>query len=1012
MNAKWKRLVTAILMMALLLGPIVSMQTPARAADGEDDNTFIVGFDAEFPPYGYKDDNGEYVGFDLDLAQEVCDRNGWTLKKQPIEWNSKDMELNSGSISCIWNGFTMNGREDDYTWTKPYVDNSQVVVVRKDSGITQLNDLAGKVVAVQADSSALAALTGEDASEENKTLCATFKDLQQVGDYNSAFMNLESGAVNAICMDIGVANYEIESRGDKFMMLEDRLSSEEYGIGFKKGNTELRDKVQATLLDMLADGTFDEIAEKWGLEGSICLTADDEVQEETTADDNTFIVGFDAEFPPYGYKNDDGEYVGFDLDLAQEVCDRNGWILKKQPIEWNSKDMELNSGSISCIWNGFTMNGREDAYTWTTPYVDNSQVVVVRKDSGITQLSDLSGKVVAVQADSSALAALTGEDASEENLALAETFKDLQQVGDYNSAFMNLESGAVNAICMDIGVANYEIESRGDKFMMLEDRLSSEEYGIGFKKGNTELRDKVQATLLDMLADGTFDEIAEKWGLEGSICLTADDEVQEETTADDNTFIVGFDAEFPPYGYKNDDGEYVGFDLDLAQEVCDRNGWILKKQPIEWNSKDMELNSGSISCIWNGFTMNGREDAYTWTTPYVDNSQVVVVRKDSGITQLSDLSGKVVAVQADSSALAALTGEDASEENLALAETFKDLQQVGDYNSAFMNLESGAVNAICMDIGVANYEIASRGDKFVMLEDRLSSEEYGIGFKLGNTELRDKVQATLLDMLADGTFEEIAEKWGLEESICLSPDDQVQDGNVAATATDSTSTGKKNISFWDKFCSITKQLAEGLLASLVIFFLTLLFSLPLGLLVAAGRMCKIAPIRWLVKFYISIARGTPLMLQLLVVFYGPYYLFGATLTTSYRFQAVIIGFALNYAAYFAEIYRSGIQAVPQGQHEAAKILGYSKIQTFFKIVFPQMAKNILPSVTNEVITLVKDTSLAFAISYTEMFTLAKQVAAAQTTIMPLFIAGVFYYIFNFVVAFVMEKIEKRMNYYR
>ena len=729
-------------------------------------------------------------------------------------------------------------------------------------------------------------------------------------------------------------------------------------------------------------------------------------------DDNTFIVGFDAEFPPYGYKDDNGEYVGFDLDLAQEVCDRNGWTLKKQPIEWNSKDMELNSGSISCIWNGFTMNGREDDYTWTKPYVDNSQVVVVRKDSGITQLSDLSGKVVAVQADSSALAALTGEDASEENKALCETFKDLQQVGDYNSAFMNLESGAVNAICMDIGVANYEIESRGDKFMMLEDRLSSEEYGIGFKKGNTELRDKVQATLLDMLADGTFDEIAEKWGLEESICLTADDEVQEETTADDNTFVVGFDAEFPPYGYKNDDGEYVGFDLDLAQEICDRNGWILKKQPIEWNSKDMELNSGSISCIWNGFTMNGREDAYTWTTPYVDNSQVVVVRKDSGITQLTDLSGKVVAVQADSSALAALTGEDASEENKALAETFKELQQVGDYNSAFMNLESGAVNAICMDIGVANYEIASRGDKFVMLEDRLSSEEYGIGFKLGNTELRDKVQATLLDMLADGTFEEIAEKWGLEESICLSPDDQVQDGNVAATATDSTSIGKKNTSFWDKFCSITKQLAEGLLASLVIFFLTLLFSLPLGLLVAAGRMCKIAPIRWLVKFYISIPRGTPLMLQLLVVFYGPYYLFGATLTKSYRFQAVIIGFALNYAAYFAEIYRSGIQAVPQGQHEAAKILGYSKIQTFFKIVFPQMAKNILPSVTNEVITLVKDTSLAFAISYTEMFTLAKQVAAAQTTIMPLFIAGVFYYIFNFVVAFVMEKIEKRMNYYR
>lgn len=474
----------------------------------------------------------------------------------------------------------------------------------------------------------------------------------------------------------------------------------------------------------------------------------------------------------------------------------------------------------------------------------------------------------------------------------------------------------------------------------------------------------------------------------------------------DTEFAVGFDAEFPPYGYKDDNGEYVGFDLDLAQEVCNRNGWTLKKQPIEWNSKDMELNSGSIDCIWNGFTMNGRESEYTWTTPYVDNSQVVIVRSDSGIQTLADLAGKVVAVQADSSALAALTGEEASEENVALAKSFQDLQQVGDYNSAFMNLDSGAVDAIAMDIGVANYEIKSRGsDNFMMLEERLSSEKYAVGFKLGNKELRDTVQATLLEMLADGTFEQIAMEWGLEDSVCLSADDRVIDEEVVKK--------KKDIKdFFSDLWIVVKQLVAGLGASLLIFVLTLLLALPLGLLVAAGRMCKIAPIRWLVKFYISIARGTPLMLQLLVVFYGPYYLFGMRLTANYRFQAVIIGFVLNYAAYFAEIYRSGIQAIPVGQHEAAKILGYSKGQTFSKIVFPQMAKNILPSVTNEVITLVKDTSLAFAISYTEMFTLAKQVAAAQTTVMPLFVAGVFYYIFNFVVAFVMEKIEKRMNYYR
>lgn len=478
-----------------------------------------------------------------------------------------------------------------------------------------------------------------------------------------------------------------------------------------------------------------------------------------------------------------------------------------------------------------------------------------------------------------------------------------------------------------------------------------------------------------------------------SICFASED---------DNTFTVGFDAEFPPYGYKDDNGEYVGFDLDLAEEVCLRNGWTLKKQPIEWVSKDMELNSGSIDCIWNGFTMNSRENSYTWSTPYVDNSQVVIVRSDSGISELSALAGKIVAVQSDSSALAALTSEDATEENIALCNSFADLQQVGDYNSAFLNLESGAVDAICMDIGVANYEIASRGNKFIMLNERLATEEYGIGFRLGNTELRDKVQATMLEMLADGTFNEIAEKWGLADSVCLSADDIVID----------TIEEKEGESFGGKLLNISLQLLKGLGASLLIFFLTLLFSMPLGLLLCLGRMSRIAPLRGLIKLYISIMRGTPLMLQLLVVFFGPYYLLKMPLTADYRFYAVIIGFSLNYAAYFCEIYRSGIQAVPKGQYEACTVLGYSKPQTFFRIIFPQMVKNIIPSVTNEVITLVKDTSLAFALSYTEMFTLAKQISATQTTIMPLFIAGVFYYIFNFIVAFVMEQIEKKLSYYR
>ena len=208
------------------------------------------------------------------------------------------------------------------------------------------------------------------------------------------------------------------------------------------------------------------------------------------------------------------------------------------------------------------------------------------------------------------------------------------------------------------------------------------------------------------------------------------------------------------------------------------------------------------------------------------------------------------------------------------------------------------------------------------------------------------------------------------------------------------------------------QLAKGMLVSIEIFALTQLFSLPLGLVIAFGRMAKNVVVRSVTKAYISIMRGTPLMLQLFVIYFGPSILFKVKIGPGYRFVAVIIAFSINYAAYFAEIYRSGIESMPVGQYEAAKVLGYGKGQTFFKIILPQVIKRILPAVTNEIITLVKDTSLAFAIAQVEMFTIAKQIAAKEATIMPLMIAGVFYYIFNLLVAFVMEKIEKAYAYYK
>ena len=242
----------------------------ASAAGSTARTTFTVGFDAEYPPYGFKADDGSYVGFDLDLAQEVCNRNGWELVRQPIDWNSKDMELDAGNIDCIWNGFTMTGREDDYTWVGPYVNNSIMFVVTADSGITDASQLAGHPVVTQSGSSALTALTddpGDGSNDENLALAASFTTLDEVPDYNTAFMNLESGVDDAIAVDIGVANYQLKTRdSSKFVMLEKPLSTEQYGIGFKKGNTQLRDDVQATLKEMVKDGTMAKIAEKYGIE--------------------------------------------------------------------------------------------------------------------------------------------------------------------------------------------------------------------------------------------------------------------------------------------------------------------------------------------------------------------------------------------------------------------------------------------------------------------------------------------------------------------------------------------------------------------------------------------------------------------------------------------------------------------------------------------------------------------------------------------------------------------------
>ncbi|HHY81919.1 MAG TPA: amino acid ABC transporter substrate-binding protein [Clostridiales bacterium] len=246
-------LVLALVLMLFAMGGCTESKKAATVSEGK----FTVGFDQDFPPMGFIDENGEFTGFDLELAAEVAKRLKLELVLQPIIWDAKDFELESRNIDCVWNGFTINGREDKYTWTEPYMANRQVFMVRSDSGITKLADLAGKTVAVQKESSA------EDALAKNPDLLNSFGNLITAADYNIALMDLEAGGVDAVALDEIVANYYIQNKGSKFVILEETLAEEEYGVGFLLGNEELRDAVQKALEDMAKDGTLKSISEKW-----------------------------------------------------------------------------------------------------------------------------------------------------------------------------------------------------------------------------------------------------------------------------------------------------------------------------------------------------------------------------------------------------------------------------------------------------------------------------------------------------------------------------------------------------------------------------------------------------------------------------------------------------------------------------------------------------------------------------------------------------------------------------
>ena len=438
------------------------------------------------------------------------------------------------------------------------------------------------------------------------------------------------------------------------------------------------------------------------------------------------------------------------------------------------------------------------------------------------------------------------------------------------------------------------------------------------------------------------------------LIVNAKSETNDTTETNDKSLVIlGFDPNVPPMGFTDQNGNYVGFDLDLAKEVFKTQNIDVKFQPIDWDSKEMELNTGKIDLIWNGLSYTTeRSQNMLLTNSYMKNRQVVIVKKESNISKLDDLSEKNVCVQKGS------TGAESFRES-KISKECKQIVDLEDMVSCLNEVNIGTSDATIVDESVARYYLNQNSlqDKFRILDDEISTEDYVIAVKKGNEDLKNKIEYGFSQIIESGKAKEISERWFGEDIICFDKTAEKKNYN------------KENLNTWN-------YLSKGLLQTLKLFFVCLIFSIPLGLILCLLRFFN--PLKILVDLYTWIMRGTPLLLQIFFIFYGIPIIFG--LNFNNRFLIGAIAFILNYAAYFAEIFRGGLKSINRGQWEAIQILQISKIKAINKIVIPQILRVSLPSLCNECVTLVKDTSLVFCIGITELLISTKNIVNSSANV--------------------------------
>ena len=449
--------------------------------------------------------------------------------------------------------------------------------------------------------------------------------------------------------------------------------------------------------------------------------------------------------------------------------------------------------------------------------------------------------------------------------------------------------------------------------------------------------------------------------------------------------VIGLDINVPPMGFKSENGEIVGFDIDLAEEIFKNDYEKVVFQPIDWDSKELELNSNKIDVIWNGLSETpDRKESMLLTKPYLKNRQVILIQKDSEINSLESLKNKIICVQKGS------TGADALSEH-KISEEIKQTIELENMVNCLNEVETGKSDATVVDEIVAKYYLNKLGEsKFKILDQELSSEFYVIAVKKGNFELKNFIESKLDEIYKSGKTSEICKKWFGQDIFYWK--DESSNKNLR----------KKSLNF-------LIPMLNGLKQTLLLFIIVLVLSIPLGLILFSVQRLKFGGIT---KYFINLMRGTPLLLQLLFVFYGiPYLPFvGEFLAIKNRFLAGVVTFVLNYSAYFAEIFRGGFLSIDKGQYEAIKILRIGKLESFFKILLPQSTKICMPSICNEAVTLIKDTSLIFAIGVQELLSNTKNIVNSTANIIPYIVSFGIYLVICSIIVFIFKKLETRFKF--